>query len=219
MTVTLWSKKITDTWIFHCFRSGELSLDKSSLCVLETCLSKDPVGDYDGCIRHCLGPPDDNNPPSANKRQIDPLQSCIEAKCAGVWGYKYGDCVFSRCIMGMGLSTSMARRKKSWNDVMKTCVDFHCTDMVPGSMDYTVCVHSNCGRIAYGKRWRHKYPYERNASAVVCGFLCNSGLVARCLLTLCSTCCVLYGILATGVSGLLCSQCGANGIIKPNFLL
>lgn len=104
-----------------------------------------------------------------DKRQIDPLQSCIEAKCSGVLGYKYGDCVFTRCVMGMGLSMERKKKstwddvikeledeaasKKSWNDVMSTCVEFHCAGMAPGTMDYTVCVHSNCGRIAYGKRW------------------------------------------------------------------
>ena len=35
------------------------------------------------------------------KRQVDPLQSCIEAKCAGMHKGHYGNCIYRRCITGV----------------------------------------------------------------------------------------------------------------------
>ncbi len=35
------------------------------------------------------------------KRQVDPLQSCIEAKCAGIHSGRYGNCIYRRCITGV----------------------------------------------------------------------------------------------------------------------
>ena len=36
-----------------------------------------------------------------SKRQVDPLQSCIEAKCAGMHKGHYGNCIYRRCITGV----------------------------------------------------------------------------------------------------------------------
>ena len=130
----------------------------SSTCVLEKCLDKYGA-EFQTCMTTCLGggshhqpavPPGGQATTPAFKRQIDPLQSCIEAKCAGAFGRShYGNCIFSRCIIGMRLKNF---KKRSWNDVMQTCIEFHCGDNDPETWLYTYCVQSNCSKIAYGKR-------------------------------------------------------------------
>jgi len=194
----------------HNSMSDTQRLEEESLCIIKTCSSLTSLDEREECISSCTSTSDQLQDDedgdmtdtgdvtrdvitsqrdfitTTRKRQIDPLQSCIEAKCSGILGHRYGDCVFTRCIMGMGLTFSnkarekkdelsrdllslqhdvfsrhslmtswgktSRRQKKSWNDVMKTCVDFHCTDNAPGSLEYTVCVHTHCGRIANGKR-------------------------------------------------------------------
>ena len=43
------------------------------------------------------------------RRQLDPLQSCIEAKCASSWTGNYGDCVYKNCIVGFRLGKYLKR--------------------------------------------------------------------------------------------------------------
>lgn len=157
-------------------RTDKLSMSTRS--TLENCLEKYGMV-FDSCISMCS--------PSACKRQIDPLQSCIEAKCAGAGRNHYGSCIFNHCIVGMRLKNF---KKRSWNNVMQTCIEFHCRQRIPGSVQYTICVHSNCSKIAYGKRWQHLGHYmifisiQKNYTTGKTGFfsiklLCRISMVVK----------------------------------------
>ena len=132
--------------------------------------------DFDHCQKWCLAVK-----PSAeiatstktlpSKRQVDPLLSCIEARCAGVRMYRYGGCVYENCILWQqrifkkgawngDANTALAERpwtdvavtKRSWNDVMQTCIEYNCGGTTPGSFEYNVCVQQSCSTAMFGKR-------------------------------------------------------------------
>lgn len=135
---------------FVCYSASQSESQSASDCIFDKCLTKYGTSDFNNCLNLCTPPPPqlpESTTPAA-KRQIDPLQACIEARCVGK-GRSYGSCVFMRCINGFRLKNF---KKRSWSDVLRTCIEFHCRNQKPGSLTYTVCVQSNCGALSYGKR-------------------------------------------------------------------
>lgn len=136
------------------------------------------------------------------KRQVDPLLSCIEARCAGLVQHSmYGSCIYSKCIASWRKRSSpstfsspsfpssikkrtslwkdegdggpsaeevglvpgqwidlhlqtlpQATSKRSWNDVMQTCIEYNCRDTRPGSFEYQLCIHQSCSKHMFGRR-------------------------------------------------------------------
>ena len=82
--------------------------------------SRDVPNDFWNQIRKLLGQgkvissPVMKTAQMASKRQVDPLLSCIEARCAGVGRTSYGNCIYSKCLAGWkrkrGPSTNLGRR-------------------------------------------------------------------------------------------------------------
>lgn len=115
----LWSDP--DAACFCCSMYHRLmDVDDTSKCVQQYCLSKF-ISDFRACYKRCLdfavlgmtSPTHLSLPPP--KRQVDPLQSCIEAKCAGMHKGHYGSCIYRRCITGV---YKTAKKRISLHDLV-----------------------------------------------------------------------------------------------------
>jgi len=162
---------------------NSFELNKKELCLLKNCIRFKGL-EFASCYLTCTAESLNENEIAEDEshfrrdlksRQVDPLRSCIEAKCARALAYS--DCIYSQCIMGLRLGyknyqrksaepldvsavkfprirnekrgtaeKSLQRmRKKSWNDPSDACIAFHCGSKSPGSMVYSICVNTNCG--------------------------------------------------------------------------
>ncbi len=113
---------VLNFWI--CIYSGGLTaFHEASNCVKHNCLSR-LLESFRQCYGRCLEFAGDAALPRAAvdlyrapplKRQVDPLQSCIEARCAGTHKGLYGRCVYSRCLTGI---FKTARKRISLHDLI-----------------------------------------------------------------------------------------------------
>jgi hypothetical protein len=100
------------------------------------------------------------------RRQVDPLQSCIETRCAGRRG-SYAQCILNRCLLELGLGSRFdshtralpansaiaqarssealknAFNKRGYNDITDVCIAYYCPRETPGTFGYLTCVASN----------------------------------------------------------------------------
>ena len=86
------------------------------------------------------------------KRQSDPLQSCIEAHCTSTFHRSYGACVYEKCMHTLHMRLFRGTNKRSWNDMVHTCIAFHCGSQTPGTYSYGLCVQKSCGNSLIGER-------------------------------------------------------------------
>ena len=115
------TKQLKPIHLFHCsYHDRPSALDETSNCVKLYCVNK-YMEDFEACYGRCLrfvvqslaSTPDVFLTPP--KRQVDPLQSCIEAKCAGMHKGHYGNCIYRRCITGV---YKTAKKRISMNDLV-----------------------------------------------------------------------------------------------------
>lgn len=93
------------------------------------------------------------------KRQLDPVQLCIEARCANLRDPVYGTCVLERCILEYDLKTFRKRSfidtlnkrsfiktldKRSFMNTLDNCIKFKCVRFLPSIQSYNACIQANC---------------------------------------------------------------------------
>ena len=114
-------KQLKPFYLLNCsYHDRSSALDETSKCVKLYCVNK-YIEDFEACYGRCLrlvvqnmaSTPESFLTPS--KRQVDPLQSCIEAKCAGMHKGHYGNCIYRRCITGV---YKTAKKRISINDLV-----------------------------------------------------------------------------------------------------
>ncbi|ELU09299.1 hypothetical protein CAPTEDRAFT_221137 [Capitella teleta] len=103
---------------------------------------------------------------SPMRRQVDPLQSCIETRCAGRRGSHYTHCILQKCLLELGLGSRFdgrarslpaavssdrssttevlknAFKKRGVNDITDVCIEYYCPRETPGTLGYLTCVAS-----------------------------------------------------------------------------
>lgn len=184
-----------DMWLS---RRSQLSvLGPWDLCAASTC-SQEIGLVKDACLLQCVNDAHDASGSNARqqdedrsdlRRQVDALQSCIQAKCAR----GNMDCVYAMCLAaykwnpnlktrgvlpeslgpneqlngednngselqtrmtyGVGSKRTLPSRtrnsdsqKRSWENPIAACIDYHCSKFGPNTLEYHVCFKINCSR-------------------------------------------------------------------------
>jgi len=98
------------------------------------------------------------------------IRRCIARRCSSldttdyvrqIFSERFAVCVLDQCLFspnasaqrrpaGVG-SVRVVPSKRSWSDLVATCIQFNCPHVPPGSRQYMACLHQNCNS-AYVKR-------------------------------------------------------------------
>ena len=127
-----------------CFdtRCGHLPDPDYGTCVMEHCI----LAPYYQSSHHRLMTKKKRSPldpVSVTKRHLNPMQLCIEARCATVREADYGSCVLERCMEAYDQS-HQAERKRSFVNTLDNCIKFTCVKFLPSIQSYHSCVQTNC---------------------------------------------------------------------------
>ena len=136
-------------------------------CIEGTCRALHATDVYEPCIYTCLSGGGKDGQPTGSR--VSKLAECIQKGCSLFSGYDYGLCVLSNCIQLTSATSNTDKvatngiisgitvhspvkgvnsgaAKRSWDDPVQYCIDFHCESTRPGTMHYSMCVHQHCSK-------------------------------------------------------------------------
>ena len=107
---------------------------------------------------------------SARLATPEGIRRCVARRCSRldttdyvrqIFSERFTVCMLDQCLYpratsalrrpaGVG-SVRVVPSKRSWSDLIATCIQFNCPHVLPGSRQYMACLHQNCNS-AYVKR-------------------------------------------------------------------